>query len=110
MNKNFYFLHVCLIWALTLALAGLLLVLGIKAVFTGSRFPSHQLLILFMFISLAWIQTGPREMVLFRKLYRHTTRVASSALSRMAKFATRAAEAAALFFSTQPFNRPRTQP
>lgn len=110
MNKNFYFLHVCLIWALTLALAGLLLYLGIKTVFTGSRFPSHQLLILFMFLSLAWAQTGPREMVLFRKFYRHTTRVASSALSRMAKFATRAAEAAALFFTVKPFNRPRTQP
>lgn len=113
MNKNFYFLHVCLIWALTLTLAGLLLVMGIKTVFTGSRFPSHQLLILFilfMLLSLAWAQTGPREMVLFRKLYRHTTRVASSTLSRMAKFATRAAEAAALFFSFQPFNRPRTQP
>lgn len=110
MNKNVYFLHVCLVWALTLTLAGLLLVMGIKTVFTGSRFPSHQLFILFMFLSLAWVQTGPREMVLFRKLYRHTTRVASSALSRMAKFATRAAEAAALFFSFQPFNRPRTQP
>lgn len=110
MNKNVYFLHVCLTWALTLSLAGLLLAMGIKTVFTGSRFPSHQLFILFMFLSLAWVQTGPREMVLFRKLYRHTTRVASSTLSRMAKFATRAAEAAALFFSFQPFKRPRTQP
>lgn len=110
MKHYFYFLHVCLCWALTLTLAGLLLVEGIKTVFLGTMFPDHQFFNLMILLLLSWVQTGPRELVLFRKLYRHTTRVASSALSRMAKFATRAAEAAALFFTVKPFNRPRTQP
>lgn len=108
--KHFYFLHVCLCWALTLALAGILLIKGIQTVFTGSRFPDHQIFMLLMLLCLSWVQTGARELVLFRKLYRHTTRVASSALSRMAKFATRAAEAAALFFTVKPSNRPQTEP
>ena len=110
MKHDFYFLHVCLCWALTLTLAGLLLVEGFKTVFLGTEFPDHQFFILLMLLCLSWVQTGARELVLFRKLYRHTTRVASSALSRMARFATRAAEAAALFFTVRPFNRPRTQP
>lgn len=110
MKHYFYFLHVCLCWALTLTLAGILLVKGIQTVFTGSWFPDHQIFTLLMLLCLSWVQTGARELVLLRKLYRHTTRVASSALSRMAKFATRAAEAAALFFTVKPYNRPRTQP
>ena len=110
MKHDFYFLHVCLCWALTLTLAGLLLVEGFKTVFLGTEFPDHQIFTLLMLLCLSWTQTGARELVLFRKLYRHTTRVASSALSRMARFATRAAEAAALFFTVRPFNRPRTQP
>lgn len=110
MNYNFNFLHVCLCWALTLTLAGYLLVLGIKTVFTGAWFPDHAFFILLMFLCLSWVQTGARELVLFRKIYRLTTRVASSALSRMARFATRAAEAAALFFTVKPSNRPQTEP
>ena len=110
MKHNLYFLHVCLVWVLTLTLAALLLVEGVKTVFTGSRFPDHQLFILLMFFCLAWVQTGPRELVLFRKLYRHTTGVASSALSRMVKFTRRATEAVALFFTVQPSNRPQTEP
>ena len=110
MKHYFYFLHVCLCWALTLTLAGILLVKGIQTVFTGSWFPDHQIFTLLMLLCPSWVQTGARELVLLRQLYRHTTRVASSALSRMAKFATRAAEAAALFFTIRPSNRPQTEP
>ena len=53
----------------------------------------------------------PRELAALRIFYRQTRRVASSAFSRTAKFATRAAEAAALFFTANNhFNRPQTEP
>ena len=99
-----------MVWAVTLALAVILLVKGIQTVAYGVRFPDRHMFSLLGLLVLCWFATGARELARLRILCRQTRRVASSTFSRMAKFATRAAEAAALFFSFQPFNRPRTEP
>lgn len=99
-----------MVWAATLALAVILLVKGIQTVAYGVRFPDHHMFTLLGLLVLCWFATGARELGRFRIFCRQTRRVASSTFSRMAKFATRAAEAAALFFSTRPFNRPQTEP
>ena len=99
-----------MVWAVTLALAVILLVKGIQTVANGVRFPDHHMFTLLGLLVLCWFATGARELARFRIFCRQTRRVASSTFSRMAKFATRAAEAAALFFSTRPFNRPQTEP
>ena len=99
-----------MVWAVTLALAVILLVKGIQTVAYGVRFPDHHMFTLLGLLVLCWFATGARELARFRIFCRQTRRVASSIFSRMAKFATRAAEAAALFFSTRPFNRPQTEP
>lgn len=99
-----------MVWAVTLALAAILLVKGIQTVTYGVRFPDHHMFTLLGLLVLCWFATGARELARFRIFCRQTRRVASSTFSRMAKFATRAAEAAALFFSTRPFNRPQTEP
>lgn len=99
-----------MVWAVTLALAVILLVKGIQTVAYGVRFPDHHMFTLLGLLVLCWFATGARELARFRIFCRQTRRVASPAFSRMAKFATRAAEAAALFFSTRPFNRPQTEP
>jgi len=99
-----------MVWAATLSLAGSLLAAGIQTVSQGVRFPDHHLFTLLGLIVLCWIVTGSRELVALRLFYRHTRRVASSTFSRMVQFTTRAAEAAALLFTFQPFNRPRTEP
>lgn len=100
-----------MIWVITLALAGILLVKGILTAAYGVRFPDHHMFTLLALLILCWLATGARELARFRIFCRQTRRVASSIFSRMAKFATRAAEAAALFFSANNhFNRPQTEP
>ena len=100
-----------ILWVVTLALAALLLVSGFRTVAHGVPFPDHQLFNLLALLLLCWFTTGPRELAAFRIFCRHTRRVASSAFSRMAMFATRAAEAAALFIAqTFSDHRPQTEP
>lgn len=110
--KHYHFNPVVpMVWGATIALAGSLLVKGIQTVAFGVRFPEHQVFNLLALILLCWFITGARELAAIRIFARHTRRVASSIFSRMAKFATRAAEAAALFFSANNhFNRPQTEP
>lgn len=100
-----------MVWVTTLALAGTLLVKGFQTVAFGVRFPDHLMFTLLGLLVLCWFVTGARELAALRIFYRQTRRVASSAFSRTAKFANRAAEAAALFFSANNhFNRPQTEP
>lgn len=110
MKHYIYSFHVFLVWGYVLGLAGTLLVYGVLAIFTGARFPDWHLFTLMMSYLLAESMTTARERVIIRKIYRHTRRVASSIFSRMATIATRAAEAAALFFTVKPSNRPQTEP
>lgn len=100
-----------MVWAVTLALAVILLVKGIQTVAYGVRFPDHHMFSLLGLLVLCWFATGARELAALRIFCRQTRRVASSTFSRMASFATRAAEAAALFFYfNNNFNRPQTEP
>lgn len=99
-----------IIWAVTLALAVILLVEGFRTVAYGVRFPDHHMFNLLGLLVLCWLSTGAKELVALRIFYRQTRRVASSTFSRLASFATRATEAVALFFSVKPFNRPQTEP
>lgn len=100
-----------ILWAVTLALAAVLLVKGFRTVAYGIRFPDHHIFNLLGLLVLCWLATGARELAAIRIFFRHTRRVASSTFSRMAMFATRAAEAAALFITARPFNdRPQTEP
>ena len=110
--KHYHFNPVVpMMWGATFALAGSLLVKGFQTLAFGIRFPEHQVFTLLALIILCWFITGARELAAIRIFCCHTRRVASSTFSRLAVFATRAAEAAALFFSANNhFNRPQTEP
>lgn len=98
-----------MVWVATLLLAAILLVKGFQAAAYSVRFPDHHMFTLLGLLVLCWIATSARELAALRIFYRQTRRVASSTFSRLARFATRAAEAAALF-TFRPFNRPQTEP
>ena len=100
-----------ILWVVTLTLAAVLLVKGFQSAAYGVRFPDHQMFNLLGLLVLCWFATGARELAALRIFCRHTRRVASSTFSRMAMFATRAAEAAALFIAqTFSDHRPQTEP
>lgn len=102
------------VYALTSALAALFLSAGVKSVAGLIRFPDHYLFNLIGSIALCWLVTGPREVVVLRKIARYTRKKAAIAYSytgRLIRFTVRrAARSLAALFTFRPFNNPQTEP
>ena len=101
------------VYVLAAVLAGLFVSAGVKSL-TGqlARFPDHYLFNLVGAIVLSWVCTGPREVVVLRKIIRFTRRMAATAYSYTGRFlisVRRAARSLAALF-TLPSNRPQTEP
>ena len=102
------------VYALTGALAATFVVAGVKTVAGLARFPDHYLFNLLGSIALCWLVTGPREVVILRKIVRFTRQKAAIAYSytgRLIRFTVRrAARSLAALFTFRPFNNPQTEP
>lgn len=103
------------VYALAAVLAGLFLSAGIRSL-TGqiARFPDNYLFNLIGAIALSWACTGPREVVVLRKIARFTWNQAAKAYTYsgrlLAIHVRRAARSLAALFSFKPFNNPQTEP
>lgn len=102
------------VYALAGALAVLFLSAGVKSVAGLIRFPDNYLFNLIGSIVLCWLVTGPREVVILRKIIRHTRQKAALAYSYtgrlLAIHVRRAARSLAALFTFKPFNNPQTEP
>ena len=96
------------------ALAVLFLSAGVKSVAGLIRFPDNYLFNLIGSIVLCWLVTGPREVVILRKIARYTRQKAAFAYSytgRLIRFTVRrAARSLAALFTFKPFSNPQTEP
>ena len=101
------------VYALAGAIAVLFLSAGVKSVAGLIRFPDNYLFDLIGSIVLCWLVTGPREVVILRKIARFTRHMAAIAYSYtgrlLAIHVRRAARSLAALF-TLPSNRPQTEP
>ena len=100
------------VYALAAVLAGLFVSAGVKSL-TGqlARFPDHYLFNLVGALVLSWACTGPREVVVLRKIIRFTWKKAAKAYTysgRFLAFVRRAARSLAALFTIPP--RPQTEP
>jgi uncharacterized membrane protein YbhN (UPF0104 family) len=110
MHKYHFHRAVFAVYALAGALAVLFLSAGVKSV-TGqlARFPDHYLFNLVGAIVLSWVCTGPREVVVLRKIIRFTRRMAATAYSYTGRFlisVRRAASGRPPFFPSRPQTEP----
>ena len=100
------------VYALTSALAVLFLSAGAKSVAGLIRFPDNYLFTLIGTIVLSWVCTGPREVVVLRKIARFTWNQAAKAYTYsgrlLANHVRRAARSLAALFTLPP--RPQTEP
>ena len=103
------------LYALAGALAWLFVSAGVESL-TGqvARFPDNYLFNLIGAVGLSWLVTGPREVVVLRKIFRFTRQKAALAYSYTGRFigstVRRAARSLAALFSFKPFNNPQTEP
>lgn len=102
------------VYALTGALAVLFLSAGAKSLAGLIRFPDNYLFNLIGSIVLCWLVTGPREVVILRKIARYTRQKAALAYSYtgrlLAIHVRRAARSLAALFTFKPFSNPQTEP
>ena len=101
------------VYALTGALAAIFVVAGVKTVAGLARFPDNYLFNLIGSVALCWLVTGPREVVILRKIVRFTRQKAAIAYSYTGRFqihVRRAARSLAALFTFRPFNNPQTEP
>lgn len=116
MHKYHFHRAVFAVYALAGALAVLFLSAGVKSVAGLIRFPDNYLFNLIGSIALCWLVTGPREVVILRKIARtrNTRQKAAFAYSytgRLIRFTVRrAARSLAALFTFKPFNNPQTEP
>ena len=101
-------------YVLTAVLAGLFVSAGVKSL-TGqlARFPDHYLFNLVGAIALSWFYTGPREVVVLRKIARFTWKKAAKAYTysgRLLAIHVRGAARSLAALFTLPSNRPQTEP
>ncbi len=103
------------VYAFTAFLAWLFVSAGVESL-TGrlARFPDNYLFNLIGAIGLTWLVTGPREVVVLRKIFRFTRKKAALAYSYTGRFigstVRRAARSLAALFTIRSFNRPQTEP
>ena len=104
------------VYAFTAVLAWLFVSAGVESL-TGqlARFPDNYLFNLIGSVGLTWLVTGPREVVVLRKIFRFTRQKAALAYSYTGRFSfgfsvRRAARSLAALFPFRPFNRPQTEP
>ena len=98
------------VYVLAAVLAGLFVSAGVKSL-TGqlARFPDHYLFNLVGAVVLSWVCTGPREVVVLRKIIRFTRRMAATAYSYTGRFlisVRRAASGRPPFFPSRPQTEP----
>jgi len=113
MLKYHFHRAVFAVYALTGALAAIFVVAGVKTVAGLARFPDNYLFNLIGSVALCWLVTGPREVVILRKIFRYTRQKAALAYSytgRLLVPVRRAARSLAALFTFRPFNNPQTEP
>lgn len=113
MHKYHFHRAVFAVYALAGALAVLFLSAGVKSL-TGqiARFPDNYLFNLIGAVVLCWLVTGPREVVILRKIARYTRQKAAFAYSytgRLIRFTVRRAARSLAALFTLP-SRPQTEP
>lgn len=103
------------VYAFTAVLAWLFVSAGVESL-TGqlARFPDNYLFNLIGSVGLTWLVTGPREVVVLRKIFRSTRQKAALAYSYTGRFlhstVRRAARSLAALFTFKPFSNPQTEP
>lgn len=114
MHKYHFHRAVFAVYALAGALAVLFLSAGVKTVAGLARFPDNYLFNLIGSVALCWLVTGPREVVILRKIVRYTRQKAAFAYSYsgrlLAIHVRRAARSLAALFTFKPFSNPQTEP
>ena len=102
------------VYALAGALAVLFVCAGVKSVAGSARFPDHYLFDLIGAICLCWLVTGPREVVVLRKLIHYTRQKAALAYSYTGRLSgssvRRAARSLAALFILPSHHKIQTEP